>query len=164
MKLSSLALALFSASAALAGPVPAGPAAPAPVHLCLKFEKVPLGNVARILSARFKVTVAISSKALAPISGDFSKMDLRQALTEAGRQTGLVVRPLGSGAADGFSLAPPDPPPAAVTGPEAKAPDPGAGNPGDVKARLEEAARQRQELLKRQEGLLEQSALADPES
>jgi hypothetical protein len=117
---------------------------------------VPLGNVARILSARFNVNVSIASNARAPITGDFSKMDLRQALEAAGRQSGLVVVPLGPGAAAGYALSPPEAAPAEAQG-GTKAAKPDNAEAARIKAKLEDAALKRQELLRREAGLLEQS-------
>ncbi len=68
----------------------------------LRFEAIPLGNAARILSARFHCPVTIRAGAQEPISGDFSGLDLKQALTEAARQAGLVVVP--QGPAGGYCL------------------------------------------------------------
>jgi len=82
--------------------------------LPMRFNKVPLGNVARLLSARFSVTVSIAANAKAPVTGDFSSLNLKAALAECAKQAGLTVVPLGAAASDGFSLEPPKAPPPAV--------------------------------------------------
>lgn len=101
----------------------------------LRFNAVPLGNAARILSARFHCPVTIRAGAQEPISGDFSGLDLRQALAEAARQAGLVVVPQ-EGPAGGYSLERP------------KAVSPA------------EAARRRSELLRQRARLLESAGPA----
>ena len=100
MKNYVLALVLvFLPASALARPDPASPS--------LRFAGMPLGNVARVLSARFATTITVGANAKAPISGDFTRLGVRAALAEAARQAGLVVSPLGPREADGFLLAPP---------------------------------------------------------
>lgn len=160
MKLSTIALAFFLAAAAAPGWAAQAPRQPAALHLPLRFDKVPLGNVARILSAQFQVTVAIAANARAPITGDFSGMDLQKALAAAGSQCGLVVVPLGSGPSGGYSLClpKPDAPELSKDGKSG-----GVDAPG-TKAKLEDAERRRLELLKRQQGLLDQSNSSEPES
>jgi hypothetical protein len=130
---------------------PPAAARPNPASLQLKFVKVPLGNVTRVLSARFNVQVSISANARVPITGDFSRLDLRSALAEAARQAGLVVTALGADPAAGFSLALP----------EAKAPPAVAVD--TTKAAFEAAARQREELLKQRASLQEQSPHPNPQ-
>jgi len=154
MKLSMIALAIFSAPAAALGSSAQVAAPPAALHLSLKFNKVPLGNFVRILSARFGATVAIGANARAPITGDFSGMDLRQALTAAGSQSGLVVVLLGKDPSAGYCLDTPKPAPPAAPAAVAGAPKSDAS----VKVGLDEAARRRLELLRAQQGLLEQSS------
>ena len=111
MKLSALSLLIFllAGPAAVAAADPAGPAPKIPAK-ALRFERVPLGNVVRVLSARFATPVTIAANARAPISGDFSEMDLARALAAASGQAGLVVLPI---APRGFILQAPAPPNAA---------------------------------------------------
>jgi len=168
MKTTSFLLALLFAGPAWAvNVVPDAPTNPSPAvgranpaPLPMKFVKVPLGNVTRILSAKFNVQISIVANARAPITGDFSSLELRAALAEAARQAGLVVTALGPDSSAGFSLAPP----------ETKAADAGAASsvaaatPSDPnKAELEAAARQRAELLRQRETLLEQLPPLDPQ-
>ena len=63
----------------------------------LHFDHLPLGSVARVLSARYQISITILSNATAPVTGDFSQLPIRQALTLAAAQAGLVVRPEGGG-------------------------------------------------------------------
>jgi hypothetical protein len=86
--------AIFLAAAAMA----------AGKTIALQFERVPLGNVVRILSARFRAQVTIAAQSAAPITGDFSGLTLRQALAAAAAQAGLEVVPLGTGDASGYLL------------------------------------------------------------
>jgi hypothetical protein len=122
--------------------------------LPMQFDKVPLGNVARLLSARFSVTVSIAANAKAPVTGNFSSLDLKAALAECARQAGLTVVPLGTAASDGFSLEPP------------KA-QPPAGRPGgndtnpsekktDDRAAIAAAAARRVELFRLRKALAAQ--------
>jgi hypothetical protein len=69
----------------------------------LQFDHTPLGNAARVLSARFHVPVTILARAAAPISGDFSRLQLSEAMAQAAAQAGLEARREGPG----FILAPP---------------------------------------------------------
>ena len=124
--------------------LPAAGASGEPAPPPLRFEKIPLGNVALILSARFNAPVTITANARAPITGDFSGLDLGAALTEAGRQAGLIARPLGAGASAGFVLEPPG------------AEDP---SPAEVARALASAARRRAELLRQRAALIQE---ADP--
>ena len=114
MKLSALSLVFFLSAAPAPGFAAdaslSGQKSPAGT---LRFEKMPLGNVVRILSARFSTPVTIAANARAPITGDFSAMDLPRALGAASRQAGLIVVPLGPVASAGFAL---EPPPAVPTG------------------------------------------------
>lgn len=57
----------------------------------LVFNQAPLAMVARILSARLNVPLTVETGAQRPVSGDYRKMDLRDALADAARQTGLTV-------------------------------------------------------------------------
>jgi hypothetical protein len=165
MKISPLVFPLFFAAAGLAAPRATPAVSP---HLSLRFEAMPLGNVARILSAQFNAPVTIAANARAPITGDFSKLDLKEALAAAGRQTGLVVLPLGRDASAGFALSPPVPESASATPAAVRA----AGRPANsdsrnlakIKIQLESAARRRAALLRQRADLLEQSADSDPES
>jgi hypothetical protein len=113
--------------------------------------------------------VSIAANARAPITGDFSNLDLKGALAEAGRQTGMVVLPLGRDASAGFALSPP-PPPSAVaahTAIAATAEQPAKSSGRDltkIRIELKTAARQRADLLRQRADLLEQSADSEPES
>lgn len=139
---------LLAAAPALAAdsapPDPGSKMAPA----ALRFDKMPLGNVVRVLSARFGVPVTITAKATAPISGDFSSLDLDHALGEAAKQAGLVVQPRGADPKAARILSPP----------EAKPPGP---SPAEVKAVLEAADKRRAELLRQRAVLLDQAARLD---
>ena len=79
----------------------------------------------RIISARYQIPVTIKANAKAPISGDFSRLDLRQGLGEAAAQAGLELVALGKTDKDGFLLRlpkvppPPAPPSALVMAPVA---------------------------------------------
>jgi len=115
------------------------PAAPPPLH----FEHLPLGSVARVLSARFHVPITLLAKATSPVSGDFSGMDLRQALDAAARQTGLEARPEGAGFVLGPKL---QTAPATVALP----PPPSAPPPALS------AAQRREALLRQRAALLDQ--------
>jgi hypothetical protein len=141
------------------------PVAPAPegAALPMKFDKVPLGNVLRVLSARFGVPFAIEAGAKAPITGDFHTMDLKSAVAEAARQAGLFAIPLGKEPSAGFRLsrnpppAPPVPsgsisPPAGSAPPAARPPDPQAGTA---------AEQARAKLLQERARLLESAANLD---
>ena len=76
----------------------------APIGNPLRFDHLPLGNAVRILSARASVPVTIKANAKAPVTGDFSRLDLRPALAEAAAQAGLELVVLGKTDADGFLL------------------------------------------------------------
>ncbi len=124
---------------------PAGFAAAAPAAMpaaALRFDRMQLGNVARVLSARFRTAVTITANASAPISGDFSSLDLAQALREAARQAGLEVLPAGPGGRAGYRLALP-----------LAAPEPSPAQPA-----LDAAQRRREELLRQRAVLLDQAA------
>ena len=136
MKLFSSALAFFLA-AVTAGA--AGPTVPA-----LRFDKVPLGNVVRILSARFSAPVTITANARAPITGDFSGLAVGAALTAVARQAGLIARPLGAKASAGFVLEPPPVPPPGPT-------------PAEIALGLQAAARRRAALLQQRTALMQQA-------
>jgi hypothetical protein len=137
MKLSSLALGFFLA-VLTAAPSESAPAGAPP----LRFEKVPLGNVVLILSARFGAPVTINANARTPITGDFSGVGLGAALAAASRQAGLVVRALGPDPAAGYVLELPPPPPSA----------------DEVARGLQAAARRRAELLQQRTALLQQAS------
>jgi hypothetical protein len=120
----------------------AGFAAPAPAAMpaaALRFNRMPLGNAARVLSARFRTMVTITAHADAPITGDFSSLDLPQALREAAAQAGLVVLPPGSARPAGYTLGLP----------------PAADEP---RAALAAAQERREQLLKKRAVLLDQAA------
>jgi hypothetical protein len=139
MRFSWPAFALsFSALAAAGAPDAATPP--------LRFAALPLANVALILSARFRVPITITAHARAPITGDFTHLDLGAALTEAGRQAGLVARPLGPVPAAGFLLEAPPPPP----------------RPEEVASGLADAARRRAILLRQRAVLLQAAAEPGP--
>ena len=151
------ALALLLLAAAL--PVPHAAAAPpdlpgdravaaAAQRLPMRFDNAPLGNVARLLSARFSVPISIAANSKAPITGDFAGMDLKASLAECARQAGLAVAPLGRAPSDGFSLEPPRPP----------APSNGADT--GAQAVLAATAARRAELLRRRQALLDQQLQA----
>ncbi len=128
---------LLLTSAGLAVTAPAAMPAAA-----LRFNRMLLGNVARVLSARFRTMVTITAHADAPITGDFSSLDLPQALQEAAAQAGLVVLPAGSDRTSGYTLGLPLPPVAA-----------------DVsRAALAAAQERREQLLKQRAVLLDQAA------
>ena len=114
-----------------------GPALP------LRFHHMPLGNVVRVLSARFHAQVTITAGATAPVTGDFTGMDLPHALAEAARQAGLVVVALGADPKAGFELEPPPPTPPAP--------------PPNVATEAAAAARRRAELLRRQAELIQEA-------
>ena len=115
MKTFSPFLVLFLAAAALA----------APVKKPLVFDHLALGNVVRIISARYSAPVTIAAHASSPITGDFSHFGLREGLNEAAAQAGLEVVALGKNDAAGFLLRVPKavaaPPVAAVTAPDRRA-------------------------------------------
>lgn len=108
--------------ALIAGPMNHPAAASAlPGSLPLTFDHVALGNVSRVLSARYHAPLTLYAGAKAPISGDFSKLDLDATLAEVARQAGLVVKPLGKSPTDGYALQePPKPDPAAILAAAAK--------------------------------------------
>ncbi len=143
--------------------VPADPAraraiAAAALNLPMRFDNVPLGNVARLLSARFDVPISIAANAKAPITGDFAGMDLKSSLAECARQAGLAVAPLGTAPSDGFSLEPPRPP-APANGPDVKNADANGTEAGN-RAALAAAAARRAELLRRRKALIDQQLQA----
>jgi hypothetical protein len=140
MKFSPFSLVIFIGAALAFAPFAAAQKLPAQ---SLRFDQMPLDHVARILSARFATPVTIAGNFRAPISGDFSALDLKQALAEAARQAGLVLVPAGSGGSAGFCLAPPD----RIS----------FFDPGSAQA----AAKRRAELLKKREDLLDQAALLE---
>jgi hypothetical protein len=150
----SIAAAFFAASPAWAI-VPVGPATPAPAvapprpTLGLKFNKVPLGNVMRVFSARFGgVPLTVEARATAPISGDFSGDDVQTAVSAAARQAGLFTVPLGATPAAGFRLTLHPPPPAPVASTVKSAPIGGpAPGPSEAERRRTELLRQRAQLL-----------------
>jgi hypothetical protein len=159
MKISSLVPALFLAALTAGASEPKSPLPPP-----LRFEKMPLGNVVRVLSARFHAPVTVAAQATVPITGDFSALDFPRALTEAARQAGLVVVPAGPDAAAGYVLEPPaKPDPSVALGPK---PDAGAGGLTlvEIKAGLEAAAGRRAELLRQRAALVRQAAGAEPGS
>jgi hypothetical protein len=173
MKIFPLALFFFLAAAGLvasAATVPAAPGATTVLspHLSLRFKKMPLGNVARVLSAQFNAPVTIVANAQAPITGDFSNLSLKEALTAAGSQTGLVVVPLGLDASAGFVLCPSVAVAAGAiptaAGVADSPPNFDSHTMAKIKAELKTAARRRAELLRQRADLLEQSADSDPES
>lgn len=105
--------------ALIAGPM--GTPAPAPIPPPLQFDHVALGNVSRVISARFHAPVTLFAGAKVPITGDFSKLDLDGCLAEAAKQAGLVVKPLGKLPKDGYALQePPKVDPTAVLADAAK--------------------------------------------
>jgi len=138
---------LFLTAAAGRAVVPAdGPAAAAAAALPMVFRGTPLGNVVRVLSARFGVPFTVEANAKAPITGDFHDMDLTAAVNEAARQAGLFALPLGKDPAAGFRFAAHPPPP-----PEA--PKPPAPQPEEMvvsqASSVSEAARIRAALLQK---------------
>jgi hypothetical protein len=159
MKLSSLVPALFLAALTAVANEPGSPGPPP-----LKFEQMPLGNVVRVLSARFKAPVTVTAHASAPITGDFSALDCRQALTEAARQAGLVVVPGGSDTAAGFVLEPPGSQAPVVQiepNPDLNA---GGSTSAETKTGLEAAAARRAELLRQRTALVRQAAGAESQN
>jgi len=126
----------------------------------LRFERVPLGNVVRILSARFRAQVTIAAQSAAPITGDFSDLTLPQALAAAAAQAGLEVVPLGAGDASGYLLKKGSdlcPAEAKSAGPKVLSADPAQAGPADAKIALVIAAGRRAALLK-QRTQLQQNA------
>lgn len=81
-----------------------GSSTPAPMF----FNHTLLGNVLRAVSARFHAHIALTAEAKAPITGDFSHLNLQECLDEAARQAGLEVVALGKTPADGYELRRPD--------------------------------------------------------
>jgi hypothetical protein len=120
----------------------AAPAAPPP----LRFEKTPLGNAVRMIAPRLGAIVSIAANATAPVSGDFSKLDPKAALTEAARQAGLVVIPGGTKAAPEFFLVKPSATASVIS--------PSPNGPDAAHKALAEADRQRAELLRKRASLL----------
>jgi len=82
MKLFSVLSLVFvgilpAASGTAVSPDPANDRAPAAARqLPMRFDHVLLGNVARILSARYGITVSIVANSKAPSTGYFSSYDL----------------------------------------------------------------------------------------
>jgi hypothetical protein len=155
-----LFVAAFAAVPGFGAPSPGG-SAPAAPALALKFSKVPLGNVMRVLSARYGVPFTIEANATAPITGDFAGLDLPAAVAEAARQAGLHPIPLGKDATAGFRLSlHPAPNAAASPAPPAAAADP-ASPPTLAPAPVAgESARGR--LLQERARLLAAAARQDP--
>ncbi len=107
----------------------------------LHFDHLPLGSVARVLSAKYQVSITILANATAPVTGDFSQLSISQALTLAAAQAGLVVRPEGTG----WMIGP-------------KLPD-GAEKPARPEVALHPGAAERRAALLRQRAeLLQQAA------
>ena len=94
MRTFSPILALFLAATGLA----------APIKNPMRFDHLPLGNVVRIISARYRVPVTITAHATSPITGDFSGLSLHDGLDEVAAQAGLEVVALGKTDAAGFLL------------------------------------------------------------
>jgi hypothetical protein len=101
-----------------------GSSAPAPIY----FNHAPLGNVIRVISARFNVHIELDANAKTPITGDFSQLNLNQSLELAAKQACMDVVHLGHGASEAYELRLP------------QAPDKGS--------ELADAARRRAELLR----------------
>jgi len=150
----ALVLAAPAARAWQALPAPAAAAAPA---AALHFNAMPLGNVARVLSARYSAPVTIAAHATAPVTGDFSGLSLRQALTAAARQAGLVLVPLGATDSAGFSLSLPAD--AAVNASAAAAAAPRTNS--DTQGDLAKAERRREQLFRQRAALLDAAAQLD---
>ena len=151
--------AAVPAAGAKTGAAPATGAAALP----MRFSQVPLGNVMRVMSARYGVPFTIEANAAAPISGDFRKLDLKAAVAEAARQAGLFAIPLGKDASAGFrlSLHPPAAPNPIEPSPLAVAPAPPAvSNPSA--APPADPARRRAELLQQRARLLAAAAQQNP--
>lgn len=159
-------LALVVCSAAAASPLwadspvgvivlspPPGSAAALP----LRFDHAPLGNVIRVLSARFGAPVTlVGAKATTPITGDFAGLGLRPALAAAAAQAGLVVSPVGPDDRAGYALGPP--PPAGET----SAATPIEGTAAQAQAALAAAARERERLLRLRAQLQDAAARLEP--
>ncbi|MGH7996470.1 MAG: hypothetical protein ACREFX_08975 [Opitutaceae bacterium] len=158
----------FPAASALAvATVPVGTvAAQAPQKvfaLPMTVSKAPLGNVVRLCSAKYGVPFTIEAHAKAPITGDFTGMDLKSALAETARQAGLFVIPEGKRPADGFRLSLHEPPalaaamkakpPLAAAAP----PAPAAAN-GAAAAPVSASERVRAELLQERARLQREAA------
>ncbi len=128
----------------------------APSAAPLRFSAMPLGNVARVLSARYSAPVTITAHATAPVTGDFSGLSLRQALTAAARQAGLVLVPMGATDSAGFSL----------SLPSDAAPSPAAGaasakTSSETQGDLAQAERRREQLFRQRAALLDAAAQLD---
>jgi hypothetical protein len=116
----------------------------------LHFDHLPLGSVARVLSARYQTSITILANATAPVTGDFSQLTIIQALTRAAAQAGMEVRPDGTGFIIGPKLpkaAPPTPDGWSAT----------SGRAGSNAPAIS-PAEQRAALLRRRTELLEQAA------
>ncbi len=111
----------------------------APVRNPLVFDHLALGNVVRIISARYGAPVTISAHAASPVTGDFSHLGLREGLNEAAAQAGLEVVALGKTDAAGYLLRLPK----AVAPPKLDAPS---------------AADRRAQLIKQREALRQAEA------
>jgi len=127
-------------------------------RLPMRFERAPLGNVARLLSARFSVPISIAANAKAPVTADLSKLELKAALDECARQAGLTVVALGKVPLDGFSLEPARPP-VPENGGDAASANASPEGGGDQAALAASAAR-RAELLRQRKALHDQEIQA----
>ena len=153
MKPTSRFWALFFAAAPVVwAQSPAAESKPAPAGIALRFERVALGNVVRVISAKFNVPITIAANATVPVTGDFSNLTLDKVLEQAASQAGLVSVALGKSAKDGFSL---EIPANKAQGDEATPISPGE------KAALAAAAERRAELLRKRKALLDQEAPRD---
>jgi hypothetical protein len=129
----------------------------APPATALRFSAMPLGNVARVLSARYCAPVTITAHATAPVTGDFSGLSLRQALTAAARQAGLMLVPMGATDSAGFSLSLPSDAAPSAPAPAAASPKSSSEAQGD----LAQAQRRREQLFRQRAALLDAAAQLD---
>lgn len=131
--------------------------------LPMRFSKVPLGNVMRVMSARYGVPFTIEANAVAPISGDFRSLDLKATVAEVARQAGLFAIPMGKEDSAGFclSLHPPAAPNPIAPAPSAAAAASLAASPSAAPAATD-PERRRAELLQQRARLLAAAAHQDP--
>jgi len=131
--------------------------------LPMKFSKMPLGNVMRVMSARYGAPFTIETKAKTPISGDFHSLDLPAAVAEVARQAGLFAIPLGKDPSAGFrlSLHPPAAPNPIEPSLAASASAPSAASPSAVPAAVA-PERRRAELLQQRARLLAVAGQQNP--
>jgi hypothetical protein len=118
----------------------------------MRFDHLPLGSAARVLSARYHTSITILANATVPVTEDFSQLTVLQALTLIAKQAGLVVRPDGTGFVIGPKLAEVAPGLGASSGRT------GSGDRSVTAGQPVSPADQRAALLHRRAELLEQAA------